>query len=662
MSVPSSDPKAHNRAYPPDDLARPVDTGRGAGTASTTPDHPSDRSRFRLKVRSILVLVVLLPLIATGILTGMAAYTQWNNRQGARAAALDAQQLERVAFARAKVNDIRVPAMAVSFAAQIGVDETELGQLLHLNFPNYLKTGKASIQSDPVFVSTPRLRADTNELYSILPKIPIDAISFNDVKTFMTKYAQDIDNLWYADFAKLQDNIKTWQPPGSFSIHLDALRQTYVAFLNGGNEIEGAIYVNEGEEGAPAKLELIQAAGTFASAASEFQNNLGPLGNKAWQELKASQASKSFNFTIAQGIYTALYGGQPAFASNVSLAGQAMRNGLTYLDKLSSLVRSASLDLFNVANSQAASASNQFISEVVLLFVLLVISIGGIIFAGRTLTKPLKGLSDAAQRVHSGEFNLEKLAETGPQEVALTTIAFNEMTSTLKAVETTTMALAAEDISHPDLQVPLPGKTGEALQATVDHLASVIRERELQRKQLHEAATHDRLTGLLNRAAVLDYLDHDVSRRRNQGETVAVLFVDLDGLKPFNDTYGHEAGDAAIKATANALVEATGDCDVIGRLGGDEFLLVLCADHSAQSQEVSDRISKAVSSRSIVARDKTISLSASIGVALTQCGAETDPMELVKQADEAMYEAKRAARMTRDQMLEASSQTKASKA
>ncbi len=621
------------------------------GALSVEPTSTS-RTRFRLKVRSILVLVVLLPIVSTGILTGIASYSQWNNRQGAKAAAQDAQALQEVAYARAKINDIRVPAMAVSFAAQLGVDETELGLLLHLNFPEYMKTGKQAIASDPVFVSTPTLRADTQELYSILPKIPIGTIAFNTVKDFMTKYALDIDNLWYSDYRKLQDNIKTWQPPGSFSIHLDALRQTYVAFLNGGNEIEGAIYVNEGEEGAPAKLELIQAAGNFASASAEFSNNLGPLGNKAWDQLKASQAAKSFNFTIAQGIYTALYGGTPAFSSNVSLAGAAMRNGLDYLSRLSELVRSASLDLYNVANSQAASASRQFVTEVSLLFLLVVVSVGGILFAGRTLTKPLKGLSDAAQKVQSGEFNLDKLPETGPQEVAMTTVAFNEMTSTLKAVETTTIALAEEDLSHPDLQVPLPGKTGKALQATVDHLAQVIRERELQRKQLHEAATHDRLTGLLNRAAVLDYLDHDVARRRNEGETVAVMFVDLDGLKPFNDIYGHEAGDSAIKATANALVEATGDCDVIGRLGGDEFLLVLCAQHSAESQQVSERVSQAVASRSIAVLDKHISLSASIGVALTQCGSETDPMDLVRQADEAMYEAKRAARMTRDQMLE----------
>ena len=93
---------------------------------------------------------------------------------------------------------------------------------------------------------------------------------------------------------------------------------------------------------------------------------------------------------------------------------------------------------------------------------------------------------------------------------------------------------------------------------------------------------------------MLDYLTHDVSRRREAGETVAVLFIDLDGLKPLNDTYGHEVGDTAIMATAMALVVSTGECDVVGRLGGDEFLVVLCHEHSLDGDTVVERIHQSV--------------------------------------------------------------------
>jgi len=129
---------------------------------------------------------------------------------------------------------------------------------------------------------------------------------------------------------------------------------------------------------------------------------------------------------------------------------------------------------------------------------------------------------------------------------------------------------------------------------------------------------------------------------------VAVLFIDLDGLKPLNDTYGHETGDAAILNTGIALLEECGECDVVGRLGGDEFLVVLCHDHSCEGDSVVDRIRSSVSRRSISAEGRVVPLEASVGVALAQCDSDTDPMTLVRQADEAMYEAKRVARAVRD--------------
>jgi diguanylate cyclase (GGDEF)-like protein len=166
---------------------------------------------------------------------------------------------------------------------------------------------------------------------------------------------------------------------------------------------------------------------------------------------------------------------------------------------------------------------------------------------------------------------------------------------------------------------------------------------------LHEAATHDWLTGLYNRAAIFDYLTTDVSRRRYEGETVEVLFIDLDGLKPLNDTYGHEIGDIAISATGEALIEATDRCDVVGRLGGDEFLVVLCHDHSCDGDAVVERIQASLGRRNLpVEGGVDIPLRASVGVALTECDAETDPMALVHQADQAMYEAKKAARAARE--------------
>jgi diguanylate cyclase (GGDEF)-like protein len=112
----------------------------------------------------------------------------------------------------------------------------------------------------------------------------------------------------------------------------------------------------------------------------------------------------------------------------------------------------------------------------------------------------------------------------------------------------------------------------------------------------------------------------------------------------------HEVGDTAIMVTAHVLLEATGECDVVGRLGGDEFLVVLCHQHSPDGNTVAERIHRTLAEHSLPAHGFVVPLEASVGVALAKCDTDTDPMELVRLADEAMYQAKRTAHATRDLM------------
>jgi diguanylate cyclase (GGDEF)-like protein len=606
-------------------------------------------------VRILLTSVVLLPMIATGIVIISSATSAWTFRQNAQVVAADATELAVVASARAQMNTLEVPLAAVSYAAGIGISAPVLDSLLHAAVPLELelRQGTATIASFPTFSSTPTMRADVAALKALIPKVEAKAVSFSDVLAFATKMAADIDNIWYRGYDHLQADIAAWQPPGSFEVHAAALRQTYAAFLAGGQEIGGAIYVLEGVGPANSRQELIQAAGEYETATGEFTGQLSPKAEQAWDHLQTDPSDKRFAATIQQGLTVALDGTRPPFVGNLTFAGNSMAPGLTYLADLNKLVTSASQDLHDTALAQASTATDRFVGEIVFLALLALVCLGGVLVGGRVLTRPLKKLAAAAMQVHSGDFDLERLTDAGPREVVTTTEAFNDMASTLKAIEAKAVALAAEDLSDPELNTPLPGRTGHALQASVDTLAIRIRERELQRQLLHQAATHDSLTGLLNRAAVLDYLTHDVSRRREAGETVAVLFIDLDGLKPLNDTYGHEVGDTAILATGMALMQATQECDVVGRLGGDEFLVVLCHGHSCDGDTVVARISDSVAQCRIPVQGVLVPLEASVGVALAQCDSDTDPMLLVRQADEAMYEAKKAARAIRDRFTSA---------
>ena len=178
------------------------------------------------------------------------------------------------------MNSLEVPLSAVSYAAQIGISEPVLDTLLHpaIPFSQQLPQGTATIADFPTFSSTPTLRADVSKLQALIPKVAAKAVSFTDVHDFLTKMATDIDNIWYGDYNRLQTDIATWQPPGSFEVHASALRQTYQAFLAGGQEIEGAIFVLEGIGPADSKQELIQAAGEYQTATGRVRRPAEPQG------------------------------------------------------------------------------------------------------------------------------------------------------------------------------------------------------------------------------------------------------------------------------------------------------------------------------------------------------------------------------------------------
>ena len=165
-----------------------------------------------------------------------------------------------------------------------------------------------------------------------------------------------------------------------------------------------------------------------------------------------------------------------------------------------------------------------------------------------------------------------------------------------------------------------------------------ITERKQLEARLTHQALHDPLTGLANRALLVERLDVALARRSEDGRLLALLFLDLDRFKLVNDTLGHEAGDELLRQTAARLQATVRPQDVVARLGGDEFV-VLCEDveDTADARSVADRVVHALS-RPLTLRDREIHVSASVGV-VTDAG-ERSSRELLRDADAAMYRAK----------------------
>lgn len=180
-------------------------------------------------------------------------------------------------------------------------------------------------------------------------------------------------------------------------------------------------------------------------------------------------------------------------------------------------------------------------------------------------------------------------------------------------------------------------------------VVTVVFNRLAEIDQLQDAVVTDPKTGLLNMRGWTESADRALNRVRRAGSTLAVLMVDLDHFKWINDTFGHPAGDDVLAAVASALSSVTRPADVVGRFGGEEFLLLLPDADTAAAELAAERVRTTIAGLRIPTTDKrgaqaTISgRTASIGVATFPRHAD-DLDGLLQAADSAVYEAKEAGR------------------
>jgi diguanylate cyclase (GGDEF)-like protein/PAS domain S-box-containing protein len=166
-----------------------------------------------------------------------------------------------------------------------------------------------------------------------------------------------------------------------------------------------------------------------------------------------------------------------------------------------------------------------------------------------------------------------------------------------------------------------------------------ISELKASQRQLQALAGNDALTGLPNRRVFDDRLEHAIHRTTRSDEGIALLFIDLDGFKPINDTYGHDVGDLVLKSVAERLQGCVRSSDSLCRLGGDEFVVIIeGADSANDAERVAARIVEACG-RPFAIREHTLRLSASVGIAVRGVDGD-DAASLLKSADRAMYTAK----------------------
>jgi len=210
-----------------------------------------------------------------------------------------------------------------------------------------------------------------------------------------------------------------------------------------------------------------------------------------------------------------------------------------------------------------------------------------------------------------------RYVELDEPEISISTAAMARLASSVDKAAAAKVA---------DASTLAPGTKPDVVQlsAIVNHLA--------------HKAQHDSLTGLPNRSLALDRMKQMLARAERQQHSFAVLFLDLDGFKCLNDTYGHEFGDKVLRKTAERLSRSVRSLDTAARLGGDEFLVILDQVDASSAMDTAQTLTSIVR-RPVIAVQGPVSVGMSTGIAVyPQHG--TRVKDLVAAADAAMYSSK----------------------
>lgn len=264
-----------------------------------------------------------------------------------------------------------------------------------------------------------------------------------------------------------------------------------------------------------------------------------------------------------------------------------------------------------------------------------------VLITTRWIIDPLRSVSRRASRMLEGDLD-DDSAAAGPREVREAQAALNDAARHLRVAEQQAIALKNEDLDAEVLTEPSAGRLGQALQSALAQLRHSIEQREDFRRRLAHEARHDGLTGLPNRVSIIAAAERALARATRSGTYIAVFFIDLDRFKRINDQRGHAVGDKVLRSVAKRIVGGARAGDHVGRLAGDEFVVIAePVTDLAEALDIAARIRARVTEPMQI--DGTwLTPAASIGVAIGG-DAEATADEIFRDADLAVYRAKASA-------------------
>jgi diguanylate cyclase (GGDEF)-like protein len=589
---------------------------------------------------------MLVPLAVTVGLASTVVVRQLSSRREAVAIRQSSLALDALLRARVDLYAEYVPSQSIVTARAYDVTPATLDSLLGTNVQTELVKARKALDHQAAFGRQGAFHAEFTRLVALRRAVDGSTATPAEVTALYGQFDATIEHRWQSTFNRLLDTSQSSDTVTTRQ-RLHALDRSFAAFtsgigeesLRGGGSLETVLT----GPATPAQVQsLIVSHQQFEDSTSDFPAALGPQATDAWKDLSSDGLTSRFSAYVRTGIAAGL-GHLPApVAVDATGISSVARTEVAWAASLTTLVLASSADLRAATATQASSATTTLILTCALVALFLIVVLVTLFLLGRAVRRPLDRMVAAATSVREGELEVPLLDESGPKELALAAAAFNEMASTLRAVQAQAIALSSGDRDDPVLRRQLPGRTGAALQTALDQLQRSVQSSQREREALFQRATRDSLTGLLNRGAALEALELDLaSVRRSGGEQVlTIFFIDVDDLKSINDSIGHDGGDAAIVAVADALRSTTRASDVAARFGGDEFLVGWMGDRGSQLPALlADRIGAHVAASRIGSHAHPVSLACSIGVAVSE-PSDTAIGMLIERADQALYDAK----------------------
>jgi len=596
-------------------------------------------------MRSLILLGMLLPVLGVAGTSAALVEDRLDQRDRSRALEAAADELRQAVGFRAAVAEEEIRSTVVGLARDFGIDMREFAAMEDGEVLAGLAESRAEVDAGRPSFEGSGLSWALDRLRNLRERMDASEVGQDEVAATFAEINDQLSRSWAEQLARIEQIGDRGPLDAGVRARLRTLRQAVIAFELGGPQVNAALQILLREPTREALVQLVAARARAEAATEQAAPVPGTATHAAWQAFADDPAAQRTEGLIELAAGVALGDPAPWAEPPPQALIAGIEDGERWGSLLVAIPEAAAADLAAVAGARADADVAAVRDELVRAAIIVVLTLLAALAIARTIARPARDLEQAARSVEQGDFELPPVTVRGPREVRATVTAFNDMAATLAAVEDQAVALA-EDPGTPALDHPLPGRTGQAMQAAIDRLRRSMSDAEDHRAELYQLATHDGLTGLLNRAAAYTEIERELARASRDGRPLLAVYVDLDGLKDLNDTHGHQAGDEAIVRTADALRATTRKADIVARLGGDEFMVVGSVPPGGPEAVLAfaERIHGAVGEQRVPTADgHGVRLRSSVGVALADTAGDTAE-SLVRAADAAMYLAKTSGR------------------